>query len=189
MSLQAKHLCTAIILVSLSGILFSGCNKSVSTQSEINSSFQNTPTPVVINKQSTPTVDPQGFILQKIEQINISFYSPSDWVVTYDPFANKNYIEVGSKSATMQIFYNQNLTYRLTEDQKSKASQTQNKILQIDNRQISANETELQGGGMILTINLPGQGKKPPVTIWFTTQDRAQDLNSITHLLETLTIK
>ncbi len=169
--------------------MFLGCNKSTPTDSIVDTSVKNTPTPVVINKQTTPTIDSQGFTLQNIEQLNLSFYRPDDWIVTYDAFANKNYIEINADSVTMQVFYNQNLTYRLTEEQKSKAFQTQNKILRIDNRQISANETELQGGGMILTLNLPGLGKKPPVTIWFLTQDRAQDLIKVMHLLETFSLK
>ncbi len=169
-------------------MILSSCNKTQTSSSNLTPT-PNIPTPVVINKQVTPTVDEQGFILNNIENLKLTFFAPADWQIYYDSFANKNYVEISFNQTTTQIFYNQNLPYSLTDEQKSKARPTQNKIIKVDGRQISSNLTELDGGGVLLTINLPAQGKKPPITIWFVTNDRAQTLPQITHLLETLTFK
>lgn len=169
-------------------MFISSCSKPQTSSSD-SVPTPSSPTPVVINKQVTPSVDEQGFILNNIDKLNLTFFAPADWQVYYDSFANKNYVEINFNQTTTQIFYNQNLPYVLTNEQKAKARPTQNKIIKVDGRQISANLTELDGGGMLLTINLPAQGKKPQITIWFTTNDRAQTLTQITHLLETLTFK
>ncbi len=169
-------------------VIISSCNKTQPASISITPT-PNVPTPVVISKQVTPTVDEQGFILNNIDNLKLTFFAPADWQVYYDSFANKNYVEISFNQTTTQIFYNQNLPYALTDEQKSKARPTQNKIIKVDNRQVSANLTELDGGGVVLTMNLPAQGKKPPITIWFTTNDQAQTLAQVIHLLETLSFK
>lgn len=144
-----------------------------------------TPTPVVLN-QPTPTQDSFGFVRHDIENLKLEFFSPPDWLVAYDSLANSNFVQLSYNQNLVQIFYNQNLTYNLTDEQKARASQTRNSIVSIDNRQISANEIELDGGGLILTVNLPALGRKPPLTVWFTTNDRAQYRQNFIHLLETI---
>ena len=173
---------TAVILIS--GIL-SGCNKS---QPVKNTSPTPVPTQVIINPKITPTTDSLGFNFYSVQKLKLSFFSPPEWLISYDSVSNPNYIEVSKQSSIVQIFYNQNLAHSLTDEQKAKAFQTTNKVIKIDGRQISADETELQGGGMVMTVNLPAQGKKPALTIWFTTDNRAQYRDSILHMLETLSL-
>lgn len=174
---------TLCLLLALS---LSACTKSTNTISNNTTTPTPLPTQVVLNKPVTPTVDSLGFNLYSIEKLKLSFFYPPEWSINYDSFANPNYLEVAKDSSIVQIFYNKNLNYSLTEQQKSRATQTLNKIITIDGRQISANETNLDGGGMILTVNLPSLGKKPALTVWFVTNDRAQHRQSVIHLLETL---
>lgn len=146
------------------------------------------PVPTTGSKSVSPSIDEQGFNLYSVEKLGLSFYFPPDWTVSYDSFASPNYLELSDPSSRLQVYYNQVLEYQLTADQKSRAAQTLNTVINVDQRQISANEVVLNDGGMILTFTLPSKGKKPPLSVWFTTKDRSQSRQNILHLLETLRI-
>jgi len=168
------------------GFLITACSKPVTTDNTKTSVPTAHPTQVVLNKPLTLTTDNQGFNIYSIEKLKLSFFYPPEWIINYDSFANPNYLEISKESSIVQIFYNKNINYSLTDQQKSRSTQTLNEIITIDGRQISANETNLDGGGMILTVNLPSLGKKPSLTIWFVTNDRAQHRELVIHMLETL---
>ena len=167
-------------------ISLSSCAKSPESAKKNSNLPTPLPTQVVINRPITPTTDSLGYTSYVNEKLKLNLFYPPDWLVSYDSFANPNYLEVSKQSSVLQIFYNQNLTYTFTNDQKARSPRTENKVIKIDNRQISANETSLDGGGMILTVNLPSLGKKPALTVWFTTDDRSQYRENVIHMLETL---